>query len=244
MNFSENYLRSSKERIKDLDAKIRQYEPVKGHTMPSIDQLAVGEGRTFYLAVLFADLVDSTKTIESLQLKQASRWLLHFLIESTRIIKESGGEVEKYSGDRVLGLFGTNGGKPEDIVQFTIDCALAIRCVVKKNLNTFYYSKKLPEAQVKIGIDYGLVQINKVGIRGDSELSAVGSAVNIASKLENIAIPYQILLGEDVFKAFTPKEKEYCEEQVPAKEWTYAYNESGSLYKYYSYKPDFKICMK
>ena len=242
MNFSEDYLTNSNKRIKELDVKIRQYEPVNGKTMPSIDQLAVGEGRIFSLAVLFADLVDSTNTINSLQLNQASRWLLHFLIESTKIIKDFGGEVEKYSGDRVLGLFGTNGGSTFDIAQSAIYCGLAIRCVVNKVLKPFYASKGLPKVQVKIGIDYGLVQIDKVGIRGNSELSAIGTMVNIASKLENIAAPNQILLGESLFSVSGPDEQKFCEQQTPSEDFTYRQRNTDKPYKYYSFGANFSIC--
>lgn len=242
MNFSEGYLTNSSARVKKLDSSIKKYEPVAGRTMPSIDQLAVGEGRLFDLAVLFVDLVDCTDTISKLNLDQASRWLIHFLIESTRIIRDYGGQVEKYSGDRVLGLFGTEGGTLKDAATSALYCAVVIRCIVRKILSPFYVEKNLPKAEVKIGMDFGQVKIDKVGIRGNSELSAIGTTVNIASKLENIAKPNEILIGNELFKLLEQRDQGFSSKQVTIDDWGYHYDKSEEVYSYYLYNADYDSC--
>lgn len=210
--------------------------------MPSVEQLQVGEGRTFNLSVIFVDLVDSTNTISKLSLSQTSRWLVHFLVESTRVIRDYGGQIEKYSGDRVLGLFGTEGGSYGENAISALYCSLAIKCVIKKVLNPFYKSINLPEAKVKVGIDYGIAQIDKVGIRGDSELSAIGDCVNIASKLENLAKENEVLLGNGFRDLLDDKNKGFCEKQTPPSEWTYQYTKTKEKYPYYRYTADFDVC--
>ncbi len=239
-SITQGYLDSSLARVRDFDKHRRQAASLDGRTMPSVEQLAIGDSRSFQIFAMFADLRHSTKAIGSLPLDQSARLLVNFLTEATKVIRDFGGQVEKYSGDRVLGMFGTEGGDPGELARQTIHCALTIRCVTRKVLNMFYKEKSLPSVRVAIGIDWGDVLIEKIGIRGTNELSVIGMAVNIASKLEDMAIDDQILLGNDVFVRLTSEYRELCKLQPPVQGWTFT--QDGKQYSYFSFVGDFDIC--
>ena len=128
--------------------------------------------------VLFADLVDSTGLVASVDPEVVrGRVNRYFDVVSERI-RAHGGTVEKFAGDAVMAAFGVPLAH-EDDAERAVRAALEIVPSVEEL-----------RLSVRIGIESGEVVVE------DSESTfATGEAVNLAARLQQAAQPGEILLG-------------------------------------------------
>ncbi|MCZ7382552.1 MAG: adenylate/guanylate cyclase domain-containing protein [Candidatus Methanoperedens sp.] len=222
---SDTYYPISKERIILYDKDRRQSSPVNGRTMPKLEQLSIGEARKFQLSILSVDIVDFTKLVMSYNHKEMEslrRIQSNYLTEMTYIINDHDGVTEKYTGDGILGMFGTESSDDlKTAVQNSIDCACTIKAVFKNVLNPYLEKENLSTLNYRIGIDCGPVIIERVGMKGNNQLSLSGPSVNLAAKLSKLADSNSILIGRDIYNILLDGEKKYC--RTVEKKWDYGY---------------------
>ena len=227
---SDTYYPISKKRIILYDKERRQSSPINGRTMPKLEQLTIGEGRKFQLSILSVDIVDFTKIVMKYNhkgMESLRRIQSIYLTEMTYIINDYNGITEKYTGDGILGMFGTESSDDLEIaVQNSIDCACTIKAVFKEVLNPYLEKEELSTLNYRIGIDCGPVIIERVGMKGNNQLSLSSPSVNLAAKLSKIADSNSVYVGKDVYGKLSDGEKKYCSEVK--KTWDYSY----SYYKY------------
>jgi class 3 adenylate cyclase len=133
------------------------------------------------VTVLFCDLTGSTELGESTD-PEALRALLAGYFERMKAIVEShGGTVEKFIGDAVMAVFGVPAAHEDDALR-------ACRAAVEMR-------DALPELGIRgrIGVNTGEV------VTGTSERLVTGDAVNVAARLEQAAVPGEVLIGEATF---------------------------------------------
>jgi adenylate cyclase len=211
-------------RIREYDRKRKQYELRAGKTLPDLDDLQIGESRQFRLAVLSVDIRKFTDISWGLNEKPLvlARLQALYLSEMSAIIRDRGGVTEKYTGDGVIGLFGTEADTEgtADVLN-SLKAALDVNVVISGALNPFYRSQGIPEIRCGQGIDYGQVLMERVGFRGENQFSLSGLTVSFAAKLQGAAAPGQILVGEDVKKRISGKWTNFVKK--PPDSWKYKY---------------------
>ena len=82
------------------------------------------------MTVLFADLVDSTRLVESLDPEAARDLLNETFRRLAAEVRRFGGTLEKYIGDAILAVFGFPTGHDDDAAR-GVRAALAMRDIVK-----------------------------------------------------------------------------------------------------------------
>jgi CheY-like chemotaxis protein len=114
------------------------------------------------------------------------------------IIKHHGGKVIKNVGDVLLFYFPktVNFSKPSTF-QDVIDCGLEI-IQANSDLNLKLAENGLPETRYKISANYGKVEIATSLNSNDVDL--FGSAVNICSKINHMALPNQMVIYKDLYE--------------------------------------------
>jgi adenylate cyclase len=147
------------------------------------------------VTVLFSDIVAFTKISEKLGPADVASFLGGYLTAMTEIIFKHGGTIDKYIGDAVMALFGAPVDS-EDSASSAVRAALEM----KDRLGDF----RLPGRQsgslrVRIGINTGLVVVGNLGSERRVEYTALGDAVNVASRLEAFARPNEICIAEDTY---------------------------------------------
>ena len=155
----------------------------------------LGISRTYLGALLrpySTELAISNKEI-------ASEVCKAYLRGVTKIIRENGGEIRSFDGDRVMGVF-FEGVKNTNAVR----CGLQINwffqnAIVAKFKD--YYKNSLSNFSLgqTVGIDRSLVYISRAGIRMNNDLIWVGRAPNIAAKLSGVRNGYSTLITETVY---------------------------------------------
>ena len=165
----------------DLD---RQAPPRKLVALPEPD-------RRKTVTILFADLVDSTELGVQLDPEVLRTVLTRYFDVVRTIVERHGGIVEKFIGDAARAAFGIPTSHEDDALR-AVRAATELRDALGE-LNTDLAEAHGVALQVRIGLNTGEVL---VADSGSGEAFATGAPVSVAQRLEQAALPGEILLGE------------------------------------------------
>ncbi len=139
------------------------------------------------VTVVFADLVGSTALQESLDAESVRRVMRRFYAAMQEAIERHDGQVAKFIGDAVMGVFGMPVVREDDALR----AARAARAMVAAldELNDALARDWNVQLGMRTGVNTGEVVVGADGL-------LVGDPVNVAARLEQAALPGQILIGE------------------------------------------------
>ena len=143
------------------------------------------------------DMVGSTKASAHLSKEKLTQYYGLFLNGMAMIAKDHGAQVVKSIGDSLLYYFPkTADYKPEHFV-CPLKCAISmIEC--GDIINDKMKEHGLPSVKYRISMDFGTVMLaNSVASSNDD---IFGSTVNVCSKINRIATPNGIVIGNDMFQ--------------------------------------------
>jgi adenylate cyclase len=187
------------------------------------------------LVVLCVDLVGSTKLTLSLLPHELISIINIFSTEMSLIISGHGGYVLKYVGDAVIGIFPAEFNS--QIACFNaLNSAKTMVRIITKVINPVLYNK-LPQIQVKIGVDLGESMIVLYGKNLDtSHIDLIGSGISIASKITALAKPNQVLLSENIFENIANVSKDMIFEKVDLvdESWDYINTKTSKILNLYA----------
>jgi len=119
-------------------------------------------------------------------------------------ILDHGGIVDKHMGDVVMGVFGVPAAREND-PERAVRCALAIRELLGDFLAAQREARAAdpgepepPAPSVRIGINTGPVSLGQVG--SDAGQTAIGDAVNVASRLKEAAAESGVYVSHDTYR--------------------------------------------
>jgi adenylate cyclase len=122
--------------------------------------------------------------------------LLNILFtEMAAEIFEHQGTLNKYLGDGLMALFGAPVSGETDAVN-AVAAAIGMQRRVKQ-VNLQLAARNLPKVTLGIGIHTGEATVGCIGAEQRSEYTAIGDTVNVASRIEGIALPGQILVTRE-----------------------------------------------
>jgi adenylate cyclase len=134
------------------------------------------------VTVLFCDLRDFTGLCEREQPDDVIELLNEFYARACAAVKAAGGQVNKFLGDGLLALF------DEETTEYHADAAVkAGRDLVDIAADLRRRGGIWEQLSVSVGVDSGLVVIGTVGGNDRLELTAIGSPVNRAARLQSVA---------------------------------------------------------
>jgi class 3 adenylate cyclase len=147
------------------------------------------------VTILFADLVSFTAKSEALGAHKTAA-LLHayFDVMSVEIFACSG-TIDKFIGDAIMVIFGA----PQD-QEPAVQAEQAMRCAqamlkALDELNRKFQDEYGLTFEMRIGINTGEAIVGSIGSANRSDYTVIGSAVNLASRIENIAEPNRIFMS-------------------------------------------------
>lgn len=156
-------------------------------------------GVTQTITVLFADIRGFTRISEHAAPEKIVQLLNRYFSAMTDIIFAHGGTLDKYLGDGLMVLFGAPTVTPKDAAN-AISAAVAMQRRML-SINDELKAEGFPEIGIGIGLHTGEVIVGYVGSEKRSEYTAIGDAVNTASRLESNAKGGQILISEATAQA-------------------------------------------
>lgn len=156
----------------------------------------VGEEKR--VALLFADIRGFTAFAEELPPYDVIHALNRYFRRMEEIVRGRCGYIDNYMGDGLLAIFGTANGKttPLDAVLAGMEMLDAV-----KALGPYYASTYGQNLRIGIGVHYGAVVLGSIGPRGRDRVTAIGDAVNLASRIEeaNKVTGTSFLVSEETY---------------------------------------------
>ena len=151
-----------------------------------------GLGQRRNLAILFADLSDSTRLAESVEAEHYALMLAELRALYQRVVPKHGGLVIRIQGDGMLAIFGHPEAR-EDDGRRAVESALELHEAVRRMRPPLGWTQSL---NLHSGIHAGLVLMHEGDeVRGRFEL--LGNAPNIAARLSDAARAGEILVSEE-----------------------------------------------
>ena len=153
------------------------------------------------LTVFFSDIVNFTDISDELESEEMTNLLNFYLNEMSQIALKFGGTIDKFIGDALMIFFGDPESKgPQEDAKLCIQMALEMQDLM--NQLSDYWSKNYSlkkELKIRIGINTGFCTVGNFGSLDRIDYTAIGSTVNLASRLESMSDPGSILVSEDTF---------------------------------------------
>ncbi len=151
--------------------------------------------------ILFSDVRGFTTVTESADPTALVSQLNEYFREMVKIVRiEQRGTLDKFIGDAVMAHWGSivTEGKETD-ARCAVATALRMREVLAR-LNADWEVRGMHHFSIGIGVNHGEVIVANLGSDEKMEVSVIGDAVNLASRLEGVTKPYHvdICIGESV----------------------------------------------
>jgi adenylate cyclase len=145
--------------------------------------------------ILFTDVRGFTAYSETRKPEEVVEDLNEYFGIATQYILEHGGYVDKFIGDAVLGVFGVPIGHA-DHAERAVKATVAMQKEFQKRAGE-RHNYLLP--RIGIGINSGVVVSGTLGSQVKMEYTVIGDSVNIASRLNHLAGPGEIVISKSVY---------------------------------------------
>jgi adenylate cyclase len=153
--------------------------------------------RSAALTILFSDVRGFTAISESLNENDLREYINDYLTTMSEIIRgRHGGTLDKYIGDAIMAFWGAPMEDPRQ-ARNAVLAALDMQKALPR-LNERFRARGWPELRIGVGINSGTVRVGDMGSQFRRAYTAMGDAVNVASRLEGRTKYYgvPILVGE------------------------------------------------
>ncbi|WP_437716437.1 adenylate/guanylate cyclase domain-containing protein [Sorangium sp. So ce448] len=154
--------------------------------------LALG-GKRAAVSVLFADVVGFTPLAESRDAERMVALLNELFSMLTEIVFRHGGTVDKFIGDCVMAVWGAPIAQ-EDHARRALAAAEDMMRFLE-TANEEWRERYDVEVRLGVGVNSGEAIVGNIGSDKRMEYTVIGDVVNVASRLEAIAAPNQVLVS-------------------------------------------------
>lgn len=146
------------------------------------------------ISVLTCDLRGFSALSERLDPEQLLLYLNRYFETMVTIILQYRGTIADFVGDSILVLFGAPIADRDDALR-ACACAIAMQMAMR-SLNEQNEAAALPEVEMGVGICTGEAVVGYVGSSRRRKYAAVGTIVNLASRIESFTTGGQVLIDE------------------------------------------------
>lgn len=153
-------------------------------------------GRRLELTIVFVDMQAFSTLSEAVDAEYVSRFLKNFFEKMSGAIIDHRGRIHQFLGDGFLAVFGDLIPLP-DHAHEAVEAAIEMQKRMAE-INAMWSNSGIKEFEnglnIRIGINTGIVFVGNLGSDRRLEYTVVGSAVNIASRVQSLAPPGGIMM--------------------------------------------------
>ena len=169
-----------------------------------VEQLVAGKlhlekgGELREVTILISDIRGFTSMSEKKEPAEIVHMLNEYFEVMVDVLFRAQGTLDKYVGDEIMALFGA----PVDMPDAPLS---AVRCAIEmqrslKEFNRTRTAEGLEAIKIGIGINTGRVITGAIGSSRTLQYTAIGDAVNTASRLCSVAKAGEIILSENTMR--------------------------------------------
>ena len=172
-----------------VDGLFERFHLAKYVSASTVASIHEGEAtRRVTMTMLFSDVRGFTAFTEANRPEEVVRLLNRIHTVQEQIIHRYGGDVDKFVGDEVMGLFK---GEEADL------CACAAGIAIQRELLA-HRGDRYGGLSVGVGINRGEVIEGRIGSERRADHTVIGDHVNFAARLCSLAKPGMVIVSEAV----------------------------------------------
>jgi adenylate cyclase len=122
-----------------------------------------------------------------------------YLARMTEIVIAHGGTINEFIGDAIFAIFGAPLAHP-DHAERAAATALAMQRAMDE-INADHAARGLPRFEMGIGLNTGEAVVGNIGSEQRAKYAVVGSAVNVAARVEGATVGGQIFMTTSTYEA-------------------------------------------
>jgi Adenylate cyclase, family 3 (some proteins contain HAMP domain) len=192
---------------RELETLFRQYmsPDVAASLLADPGQAALG-GSLVRLTALFADLQGFTTFSEQVAPGEIVAMLNRYHTAAVPCVLRNGGTIVQFVGDALLALFNAPARQPDHELA-AARAALEMQraaALVSAEVEREQAEGRLPDVRwprFRVGINTGLALVGNIGSPELRGFNAMGDAVNVAARLQSLAEPGTVVIGEATYEA-------------------------------------------
>jgi class 3 adenylate cyclase len=175
-----------------------RWETRDGEVVPEPQDLKLGnDAVNLDASVLYADMSGSTVLVDNHSASLAAEVYKSYMVCASRIVKEEGGAITAYDGDRIMAVF-IGGSRNTTAARCALKINWAVINIVNPGIRAQYGNDAYQMEHV-VGVDTSNLFVCRIGVRNDNDLVWVGRAANYAAKLTTMNTGYSVYITGDVF---------------------------------------------
>jgi adenylate cyclase len=176
---------------------------------------SAGEDR--HVAILFSDIRNFTAFSEAQLPYDVVHALNRYFARVGTCVEKHGGRIDNFIGDGLMALFGASAALANsslDAVRAALDMLAEVEA-----MRPYFETQFRFDLRIGIGIHYGEVVLGMIGSGERRRLTAIGDAVNLASRIEsmNKETGTSLLVSGDAYEMVRAKVRSGMRIEVPIK---------------------------
>ncbi|HVM12035.1 MAG TPA: adenylate/guanylate cyclase domain-containing protein [Actinomycetota bacterium] len=178
--------------------ELARYAPEVATLLATEEGQRLLAGHRREITALFSDLRGFTAFAETAEPEEVLGVLRDYYAAAGEVITANGGSVEQFAGDGLMAFF-------NDPVPAQDHELAAVRSAVEMRERfdalAERWRKRGYELGLGVGVASGYATLGRVGFEGRYDYAAIGTVVNLAARLSDVAGPGEILLSQPVHAA-------------------------------------------
>lgn len=154
-------------------------------------------GKEQKITTMFSDLRNFTPLSDSLHPEELVSLLNIYFSKMVTVVEKYKGTIASFIGDAIMVIFGAPYSTEDDSLR-AIACAIEMQLTLRK-LNKVNQKKCLPQLMMGVGINTGLAVVGNIGSKRRMQYSAIGSSVNLSSRIQDLSLGGQVLVSEATY---------------------------------------------
>jgi adenylate cyclase len=171
-----------------VEVQVTPLLPPLAQAQDGATRVDVAQGSEREIAILFGDIRGFTALSEGRLPYDVVFILNRYFASMGRAVESAGGRVDKFIGDGIMALFGITG----DVQSSCREALAAARLMSQRlvELNEALQTELVEPLRIGIGLHAGPTIVGEMGYGSATSITAIGDAVNTASRLEGLAKEY------------------------------------------------------
>ena len=153
------------------------------------------------MVILFSDIRDFTPLAEALSPEATIQLINDYFSRMVEVLRRHDGIILDFLGDEILAFFDPLDGPLAPVVRGALRCALSMQQAML-GVTFAGIGHQLPPVHMGIGLHVGEVVVGNIGSEPRAKYGIVGSAVNLAHRIQAQAQGGEVVVSQSVYRLF------------------------------------------